>query len=122
PGPGRGAAFTVVLPARPAALAVGSAAPVAERWRLDGLNVLVVDDDEDARHIAEQTLSMAGAKVRTAASVEEARSAVNERIPDLLVSDIGMPGEDGYDLLGWIRGLGMGRDRALPAIALTAYA
>jgi CheY-like chemotaxis protein len=86
------------------------------------VDVLLVEDDEDARAVAEHALSVAGAAVRAVSSVEEAKLAVNDRVPDVLVSDIAMAGEDGYDLLVWIRSLEVGHARALPALAVTAYA
>jgi PAS domain S-box-containing protein len=122
PGLGQGTTFTVVLPAVVQQPGAGSFVPPTQTWRLDGLDVLLVEDDEDARGVAEHALTLAGASVRTAASVADAKRAVAERLPDVLVSDIGMPGEDGYDLLTWIRGLEVDRARALPALAVTAYA
>jgi PAS domain S-box-containing protein len=121
-GLGKGTAFTVSLPALHSHLGAGSHAPPTQVWRLDGVDVLLVEDDEDARGVAEHTLRLAGARVRTASSVPEARVHVSERLPDILVSDIGMPGEDGYELLAWVRGLDAERARSLPALAVTAYA
>jgi PAS domain S-box-containing protein len=121
PGLGHGTTFTVILPAPVSDGVGGLVTGTAESWRLDRVNILLVEDDEDARIVCEQALTMAGAEVRAVASVEEAKRAVLERLPDILVSDIGMPGEDGYELLTWMRGLDIERARALPALAVTAY-
>lgn len=85
---------------------------------LDGVRVLVVDDEADARSLIERFLSDAGAEVTTASSVDEAMGRLEAHEFDVLVSDIGMPEEDGYSLLRRVRALG----RTMPAIALTAYA
>jgi CheY-like chemotaxis protein len=89
---------------------------------LSGLRVLVVDDEADARALLRQLLEECGAEVVAAAGVEEALALLQSARPDLLVSDIGMPGADGYQLLERVRAL---RDPVLanlPAIALTAFA
>lgn len=89
---------------------------------LDGLKVLVVDDEPDARQLLAVVLQQCGADVTMAASVEEALSAFERIKPDVLVSDIGMPGEDGYSLIRKIRALPAERGGRIPAAALTAYA
>jgi len=130
-GEGRGATFTVKLPAR----RVGSSEPVLESspagWtrsdampgrRLDGVRVLVVDDEQDARELAQHVLEHEGASVQTAASVEEAMMAV-ERVPfDVLVADLAMPGNDGFALVRRLRAEGSAQARGLPVIAVTASA
>ena len=88
---------------------------------LHGLQVLVVDDEPDARALVQRVLQTCGALVRTAASGEEAAADIVAHPPDLLVSDIGMPGMDGYELIRRIRQLGPEVGKT-PALALTAYA
>jgi signal transduction histidine kinase/CheY-like chemotaxis protein len=88
---------------------------------LTGLNVLVVDDEPDARSLVQRLLQDCHASVITAGSAEEAVRMLAQRTPDVLVSDIGMPGEDGFTLIRRIR-LMTGASAQVPAIALTAYA
>ena len=88
---------------------------------LDGLQVLIVDDDADARELARHVVERCGGIVEVAASAAEALSQVRARPFHVLVSDIGMPGQDGYALLQDVRRGGYG-DGVLPAIALTAFA
>jgi signal transduction histidine kinase len=131
-GDGRGASFTVELPAR------ALSAPSAERWsaarspggtpppirdvRLDGLHLLIVDDDEDSRDLIELLLTEQGAEVSSASSAGEALRLVAESPPDVLVSDIGMPDVNGYSLIRRVRSLPGHRGGRTPAVALTAYA
>ena len=132
-GRGKGATFTVCLP--DTAGVEESAAPAPERGkvqaldvvsddsgRLQGLRVLVVDDDRDARELVRRLLEACNAVVRTAGSAREAFAALEDGEFDVLVSDIGMPGEDGYALLQRVRSLPPGRNGDIPAMALTAYA
>jgi signal transduction histidine kinase len=130
-GEGRGATFTVALPVRPAFLPVPgreTAAPPAAAggaWDtrlLDGVRVLVVEDEEDTRELLVRALERSGAEVEAAASVAEAFTLLDRRLPDVLVSDIGMPEEDGYSLIRKLRARGPERGGILPAAALTAYA
>jgi PAS domain S-box-containing protein len=88
---------------------------------LDGLLILVVDDEEDTRQLLVQSLTFYGATVETADSAEEALTAIEDKNPDLLVSDIGMPGEDGYTLIRKVRSLSNDQHKNIPAIALTAF-
>lgn len=88
--------------------------------RLDGLRVLVVDDEADARRILVMVLEQVGAIVIAAGSVREAIEALPEAHPDVLVSDLGMPDQDGFDLIRQVRGRGHDA-RDLPAVALTAF-
>jgi signal transduction histidine kinase/CheY-like chemotaxis protein len=121
PGVGRGTTFTVRLPA-PAQRKGDALAPAWDKQqsRLTGANVLVVDDDPDAREVLRMILEDAGAKVSTASSARETREVMGLVHPDLLIADIGMPGEDGYSLIVSIRNQEKGIAR-LPAIALTAH-
>jgi len=89
---------------------------------LAGLKVLVVDDEPGARALVKRLLEDCEAAVQTAASVEEAVTLLLSEPPDVLVSDIGMPGEDGYSLIKRVRALGPDRGGKVPALALTAYA
>ena len=89
---------------------------------LDELRVLVVDDDPDAREILKIMLARCGATVRTAGSVHEALEALKEWKPDVLISDIGMPEEDGYSLINKVRSLDPENGGLIPAVALTGYA
>ena len=130
PGEGHGATFTVTLPlvASPA-LRPGPPPRVraeqpdrAPARQLENVDVLVVDDDAETREVLKVALGFEGARVTTAPSVADAVAAIEARWPDVLVSDIGMPGEDGYDLIRRVRRLEAARGRHIPAIALTAYA
>ena len=91
--------------------------------RLDGVRVLVVDDDSDTRQMLKAVLSECQADVITAASAAEAIKEIEQRKPDVLVSDLGMPDQDGYELIKKIRNTESADHTArLPALALTAYA
>jgi CheY-like chemotaxis protein len=89
---------------------------------LSGLTLLVVDDDMDARELTRRVLSECDARVLVAADAAEAIDLVEQHRPDVLVSDIGMPEVDGFELLRRIRALGADRGGGVPAIALTAFA
>ncbi len=131
-GSGRGATFTVRLPASTAATFEGvptavrpeRSGPATGQWkpipppapRLDGLRVLFVDDEPDARELVATVLADAGADVRVASSAEEALTLIDEEPFHVLVSDIGMPGEDGYSLMRKVSEQG-----TLPGIALSAF-
>ncbi len=134
PGEGQGATFTVRLPVailreeirleeRPSPHsppAVEGQMPVGQS--LAGVSVLVVDDESDARELLRVVLQKSGAQVRLAGSAEEGLSILKEWKPDVLLSDIGMPGHDGYDLIRQIRLLPHREGGSIPAAALTAYA
>lgn len=95
---------------------------MAEHWSdLKGHHVLVVDDNEDTRTVLAMMLEAHGATVWTAASVAEARTALGDRLPDVLVTDLAMPVEDGFGLLAYCRHHADARLQALPILALTAY-
>ncbi|MEO5929993.1 MAG: ATP-binding protein, partial [Candidatus Kapaibacterium sp.] len=126
-GPGTGSIFTVTLPivrlqesADPAGTAPN--VPPAETFTLHGVRIVVVDDEPDTLEMLSTTLRQSGATVSAVSSVEKALMAIEHSMPDLLVSDIGMPDEDGYSLIRKVRGLSGVRWRDLPAVALTAYA
>ncbi len=82
----------------------------------------MVDDDVDASELVKRMLEIAGATVSTAGSASEAMERILATRPDVLVCDLGMPGEDGYSLIRKLRGLEKSQESTLPAIALTAYA
>ena len=88
--------------------------------RLSNIEILVVEDDEDARDLLVTVLTQQGAKVSEAGNASEALARVAQSVPHVMLSDIGLPGEDGYELIRAIRARGFTPD-ALPAIALTAY-
>ncbi len=125
-GVSRGSTFTIAIPIRPPDTAVASSRATAldaTAVALEGARILIVDDDEDARTLLKTMLSVAGARVDVAGSATDARASLSLRRPEVLISDIGMPREDGYELIRSIR-----RDEIeqelprLPAIAVTAYA
>ena len=133
---GHGAVFTVVLPVMVVRKRTGPLAMDSERAyssvsetalvysppALDGLRVMVVDDEADARELLAAMLSQYGAEVKTCSSAGEALEILQRYKPDVLVSDIGMPGEDGYVLIKKVRALEPEHSRRIPAVALTAYA
>jgi signal transduction histidine kinase/CheY-like chemotaxis protein len=128
-GPGRGATFTVRLPisaarfraAEAAAPARASPAELRPLAELERVRVLIVDDDPDTLDVVRQVLEAAGAHVTSVASAREALDALSARPPDVLLSDLGMPGEDGLTLIRKIRSLEPARGGRVPAAALTAY-
>jgi CheY-like chemotaxis protein len=131
-GEGQGATFTVRLPISPIYQVDPSGArvhPAARDLlpandtteRLDGLRILIVDDEPDTRDLLRQGLEYCGANVRLAGSAAEAVDAIVAEVPDILISDIGMPGIDGYDLIRQIRQLPADTGGKVAAIALTAY-
>ncbi|WP_438015768.1 PAS domain-containing protein [Sorangium sp. So ce315] len=131
PGEGRGATFTVTLPAQAAPSSAHDGPPPAPRpvaledegsTPLRGLHVLLVEDEPDAREMLTFLLQETGAQVTTAGSTGEAMRVLERLRPDVLVSDIGMPGESGYTLIQQVRAAGRVEIRGIPAVALTAYA
>jgi PAS domain S-box-containing protein len=132
-GEGRGSTFTVRLPIRavrrapapsriePLAAPVPALSPEIDS-ALAGLRALIVDDEPDAREMLAMLLRGCGAETRVASSAAEALAALADWRPDVLVSDIGMPGEDGYGLIRRVRALSPGEGGGIPAIALTAHA
>ena len=89
---------------------------------LDGLKILVVDDEADTRELIREVLRECGSEVITSGSAAEALVALEQHKPDILISDLGMPDEDGYSLISKIRALPSERGGQIPAAALTAYA
>ena len=127
PGKDEGATFEVYLPSivdaqQPAGASGDPRVDTVDSSLLHGVDVLVVDDDEDARLLLQMTLSDYGAAVTTAASAGEALAALDRAVPDIVLSDIGMPYEDGYDLLQRLRARSPERGGTIPAVAVTAYA
>jgi PAS domain S-box-containing protein len=128
--PGQGALFTVRLPRAPARPAQGSSEPVPlandtapSTWpALSGRRILVVDDEDDSREMLRVMMEDHGAHVTTASSATEALRLLVAGKPELLVSDIGMPGEDGYALINRVRALSASEGGTVAAVALTAYA
>ncbi|MGK3999905.1 PAS domain-containing protein [Sorangium sp. So ce1024] len=130
-GEGHGATFTVTLPAHGAPSSAHDGPPPAPRpvapegersTPLRGLHVLLVEDEPDAREMLAFLLQETGAQVTTAGSTGEAMRVLERLRPDVLVSDIGMPGESGYTLIQQVRTAGRVEIRGIPAVALTAYA
>lgn len=124
-GRGRGSTFSVSLPlaAVPGTvLGRDQSEPLkVERPQLRGVHLLVVDDEADTRELLRAMLETCNARVSTAASADEALLLLQQEKPDLLISDIGMPGEDGYTLIGRVRQLSPELGGRTPAVALTAY-
>jgi CheY-like chemotaxis protein len=87
---------------------------------IDGLHVLVVDDEPDGRQAMAYALEDQGARVTVVASAREALLAIESEVPDVLVSDLAMPEEDGYALIRRVRALASDRGGRLPAVAVTA--
>jgi PAS domain S-box-containing protein len=132
PGPGQGAVFTLKLPLIVLARTAGEherrhprapdEATSDTLASLAGLRVLVVDDDPDSNEVVRLLLAGQGAEVEVAASAAQALDILGRWRPDVLVSDIGMPGEDGYGLIRNVRSRDGDKPQRLPAVALTAYA
>lgn len=126
-GLGRGATFTVRLPGVADMGALGlpslpAAPPPDVASRLDGVNVLLVDDEADVRAITARVLQSAGARVTTASTAAEGLRLLRQAPPAVLLSDIGMPVQDGYDLIRQVRALPADAGGRVPAAAFTAFA
>ncbi|NOK34462.1 response regulator [Corallococcus exercitus] len=131
-GEGHGALFRLTLPLSAAAASRGSPpllqtqarqeAPSLSRSVLEGLQVLVVDDEPDALELLGVVLENRGAQVVTASSAREALEKQQRHRPHVIISDIGMPGEDGYSFIRRLRALPLEQGGQTPAIALTAFA
>ena len=123
PGLGKGAVFIVRLPLQHTAEAADVAPhPAARPQPISGLHALVVDDDADARELLALTLTSAGAVAIVAGSVRDALRLLEVERPDLLLTDVGMPEQDGLDLIRIVRALPPESGGRIPAIAVTAYA
>ncbi len=126
-GQGQGARFTVKFPLLSTSTGLNNLEqepPIEEPpVALTGVKVLVVDDEADVRQLLTLLLEQYQAEVKTVGSVEEALSTLTEYKPDVLISDLGMPIQDGYDLIRQLRAMSAAHPREqIPAIALTAYA
>jgi PAS domain S-box-containing protein len=128
-GIGMGATFTIILPLQPVRAETDGASEAVRNAALDaamlkpdlhGVKVLVVDDEEDSVEILRRVLSRSGAEVSTARSMQEALEQFTKVSPHVVLSDIGMPHHDGYELIGRLRDLPGGR--SVPTVALTALA
>lgn len=130
-GMGRGATFRVRLPAMATressasppvrAARVDDDAPLAPARELESLRLLIVDDQADARELVAAVVASCGARPIQAASAAEAFSLIARERPDIIVSDIGMPLEDGYSFIRRVRALPASQGGRTPAVALTAY-
>lgn len=132
-GESRGSSFTVTLPIDAIGASRQSNGSELKELQSDdllinssrilhGLRILVVDDDPDTRDLLSTILTRCGSEVKCSESAADALLAFQEWNPDLLVSDIGMPQEDGYGLIRKVRAVKSRRARQIPALALTAYA
>jgi signal transduction histidine kinase/ActR/RegA family two-component response regulator len=125
-GPDLGATFSVRLPVGPAAAPTLPSLRDRERGEtvaaLHGVRLLLVEDDPDTREVVGALLKGAGAQVMAVASVEAALEAIGSGPPDVLISDVGMAGRDGYDLIRAVRRRPSSGGRPIPAIALSAFA
>jgi PAS domain S-box-containing protein len=122
PGEGKGATFTVTLPLMPHQQPAQDTPPSEPSLNLQGIKILVVDDDDSTREFLAFLLELQGATVIVAASANEAIVTLEQFQPHVLLSDIGMPDVDGYMLMRHIRALPPAQGGTIPAIALTAYA
>jgi CheY-like chemotaxis protein len=129
-GVGQGSTFVVSLPltvihqdnVEPILTPAPSTAAAGDQPDLHGFHVLVIDDEADARALIQHILTECNATVTTAASAEEGIVAVKKHHPDMILSDIGMPVEDGYEFLARLRQLSDAEGGDTPAVALTAFA
>jgi CheY-like chemotaxis protein len=134
PGPGQGSTFVVALPlsvtheddgeinrSHPKAPSPESIDP-CDHIDLRGVRVLIVDDEPDSRHLVTRILQTCHADVTAAASFDEALQAIQDRPPHVLISDLGMPDHDGFELIRAVRALPAARGGSVPAAALSAFA
>jgi signal transduction histidine kinase/ActR/RegA family two-component response regulator len=124
-GEGQGATFGFKLPmlnTSDSAIAQKPSLNKTTAYDLSNLNILVVDDERDTLDFLSFFLSEQGANIQAVESVAEAIAYLNSTIPDLIISDLGMPDRDGYNLIQYVRSLPTQNGRNTPAIALTAYA
>ena len=128
-GEGKGSRFTVLLPvvaldmrAPQEARQTGAEEDVFPGQSLRGLHVMVLDDEASVRELVTLTLAKCGASVTVASSVQDALGLMPNLTPDVIVSDIAMPGADGYEFIHRLRALTEPKGLSIPVIALTAYA
>jgi CheY-like chemotaxis protein len=135
PGAGQGSTFKAIFPvasvtadrqlpsstSQPAAEQSARSARAHNSHKLEGLRVLVVEDDRDTLDMLRFILDKSGAQVITAASTQEALQALDRSHPDALVSDLAMPEQDGYELIKQVRSRNSGFGGKIPAVALSAY-
>jgi signal transduction histidine kinase/ActR/RegA family two-component response regulator len=127
-GKDRGSVFKITLPVADSKLFAGAdrsaQPPVISKeilQKIKGMKILLVEDDKDSREMLEMVLALYGVRVESADSAREAFEKIQEVKPDVLVSDIGLPGEDGYDLIRKVRSLPHESGGKIPAVALTGY-
>jgi CheY-like chemotaxis protein len=127
-GPGKGSTFVVTLPFARDVQEVGDTT-ITHRLRrrkedelssLEGVDVLLVEDDRETRVVLTRLLKTAGASVRDFHNVDEAINSIEESLPDVVVTDLAMPGRNGYDLVRHVREADEKREKYLPVIAVTA--
>ena len=127
-GEGQGASFLVTLPIEPRSeqapesLVERRALAPEQAAQLHGARILVVEDDDDARHLLVTILEQQGCQVHAVSNVAAAMSSLAERVPDVVLSDVAMPGEDGYSLIQQVRRLPRSRGGDVPVAAITAFA
>jgi CheY-like chemotaxis protein/anti-sigma regulatory factor (Ser/Thr protein kinase) len=131
-GEGQGAVFIVTLPCPSAGLPQevvaragdpqGTARDTEEPHGLNGLLVLIIDDQEDAREALSTVLESLGARVHSSGNAAEGLAALASDHPDVVLCDLAMPGEDGFSVIGKVRALGPDHGGTVPVVALTAYA
>jgi PAS domain S-box-containing protein len=121
-GAGRGTTITIQMPIPAVRHAAGAASATSEPASLEGVKVMIVEDEEDTREMLEHALQSYGASVIVAASAAEALQQIAGNQPDILLSDIELPNMDGYQLLAKIRSEMPENVREIPAVALTAFA
>jgi CheY-like chemotaxis protein len=137
PGEGKGAVFTVAIPIPPLLMqpadtdqaeapveptASATASTGLDRTMLEGIRLLVVEDEADSREMLSMIFEHCGAQVTAVASASEAMTVLERATPDMLVCDVGLPGEDGHELIRKVRARESERGGRIPALALTAYA
>lgn len=130
PGKGQGATFRLLLPVTTAEVAslagrddaIHRAPRRPPALALAGVRALVVDDDHDSRELVTEVLRSRGVHVTAASSAEECLAALDREVPDIILSDIAMPEQDGFELLRRVRQRPEALGGNVPAVALTAYA
>lgn len=128
-GLGKGSKFTVTLPLSDSSVQVAEMAnnipAEPEKKRLEGIKILIVEDDPDSREVLQIFLEQNGASIRTADSARNGMAIIQDELsplPDILISDLAMPEEDGYTFIGRLRELPEENGGSIPAIALSAFA